>query len=356
MAMERTLTRGLLLATLALAGACGAAEEEGPDDPWAAAIPSADMLALESTGGEDATDLPDGTANEAAALARDVMEGLDRLRRDTHDALARLVAAVRPTEIRRGGTTCRVWEADDGSVRWQLVSCLVDARRDRYGWLLRGRPSGSTGEADYLPVFAGEGVALPAWNGARRGAGRAGYNFDHLAQLTGVDAGGQLGIGYRVAGDTRRLVLGLRDLHGPGATEAQTALFHFLHVAGTGGRFVFAAGGDFVTRDADDHLVAGQDGIEELGRVALAWRSTGEARTLATVCGGTVGEGACVWVSQCWTAAGDASHGAIGEEGPIWNEAACPDLALEMPPAEAPGEAEDEAGAPLVEEPAPDAP
>jgi hypothetical protein len=246
-----------------------------------------------------------------------------------------------------------VWEAPAEGVSWQLVSCLVDARRDRYGFVLRGRPVGSTDEAAWRVVFAGEGVRLPDFGGARRGAGRVGYNFDHLAELTGDDVGGQIGIGYRIAGRARQLVLGLRDVHGEGDSSATTALFRFNHVLGRGGRFAFLAGGDWLMRDENDALVEGQDGIDELARIAMAWNDEGAARTLAIVCGGSVGEGTCVYVAQCWTAAGEATHGAVQGDGPVWNETECPAVQVDPPEEEELGDAEDEAGAPIVDEPPP---
>lgn len=68
----------------------------------------------------------------------------------------------------------------------------------------------------------------------------------------------------------------------------------------------------------------------------------------------TVGDGACVWVAQCWTATGEVDHAAIDEAGPVWSEAACPALSLELPPEGEVGAAIDEAGAPIVQEPGPE--
>ncbi|WP_373046287.1 hypothetical protein [Vulgatibacter sp.] len=352
------LPHRLLLAALLLVGAAACGADASDDvlaaDPFTAAIPGEQMLALAAAEDGSVTQGLGADANDVASLGRATMRRLDDLRGDTHAAIRRLVAGATPTEITRGNLTCRVWEADATQLHWQLVSCRVDARRDRYGFVLRGRPLASTAEADDLPVFAGEGARLPDFDGARRGAGRVGYNFDHLATLTGVDAGGQLGLGYRVAGRARQLLLGLRDVHGPDATEATTALFRFGQVLGVGGRFVFLAGDDFLTRDAGDELVQGQDGIDELARVAMAWNAAGAARTLATACGGTVGEGSCVHVAQCWTAGGDATHAEVSVDAPVWNETACPALTVEeVPGDEAPGSENDESGAPVIEEPAP---
>lgn len=352
-------TRLLLTCILGIGtAACGA--EIGADvlaqDDYTAAIPSEQMLALTTEANASAEAQAGADANGVAAMGRDVMQGIDQLRADTHASLRALVASTTPTEITRGDATCKVWAQTGDGVNWQLVSCRVDARADRYAFVLRGRAESSTSESDFLPVFAGEGRRLPDFAGERRGAGRVGYNFDHLSVLTGVEAGGQLGLGYRAAGRVRQLVLGLRDVHGPDDEESTTALFRYDHRVGVGGRFAFVTGADFIARDTLNELVSGEDGVAELARVAMAWNEGGEARTLVTACGGTLGQGVCVRIAQCWSADGATTYGEVALNEPTWSEAACP--AVDFGDAAADDQvpaSEDEAGAPVVDEPAPSA-
>lgn len=345
-----------LLATTGLAAACGGADETESSDPWAAAIPTAQMLSLSADGSGDASQQALGAdANDLAAHARSVMARLDDLRNGTHQAIERLVTATVPTEVSRGATTCKVWETDAQNLHWQLISCLNDRRTDRYAFVLRGRPASSTADGDYLPVFAGAGRSLERYDGQRRGAGMVGYNFDNVATLTGADVSGRLGIGYRAAGRARQLVLGLDAVTGPQATEAVTGLYRFEQILGVGGRFVFATHDDFLTRDGNDELISGEDGVAELGRVAMAWNPAGAARTLAIACGGTVGEGTCVHVAQCWTASGENTHSDVSTgEAVTWNESACPGVEVGAPEGdEAPPASGGDAGAPQVGEPGP---
>ncbi|MBM4319897.1 MAG: hypothetical protein FJ125_08035 [Deltaproteobacteria bacterium] len=241
-----------------------------------------------------------------------------------------------------------------------MTICAVNRALKHFGFTLHGRPLASTEEGDYLLAIAGAGKVLPRHEGKRRGVGRIGYDFDNIHTLRGTGPTGKLGFGYRAAGRARQLNIGLRELVIDGADQAISALYRFTHVLGRGGRLAFTVNADFVKKEGEQ-LVKGQDGQAELGRAVLVWVRAGAARAVAAICGGTVGEGTCVRIRECWRANGELSFEELAAEDAAarWEETACPaERDLPLPVDEPPAEDElqvpadgGEAPGPAVEQP-----
>ncbi len=355
----------MLVLTLCALAACDKADEAS--DEFGAALPEPEMLELsfgdtQSLSGALGAD----AEGEAAALpggyrasAQAVMDHLNALVADTHAALEAFRAAVVPVEVTKGATTCRIWEGDHAAVHWSLTSCLKDKGAKKYGFVLKGRPVASTSDDDYLVVLAGEGKAMPAWSGKKRGIGHVGYNFDHLAALNGSAIGGRLGIAYRAVGLVRSLNIGLDEVAGPESEVARSGVYRFRSLGEKGGRFAYIDAGDYLTRTDGGALTAGQDGLIEWVRSAAAWRADGFARTVRAACEGTVGEHQCVRVAECWSAGEALSWQTLLDEDEeiTWSPTACKEvpLAIEGLPgdddSQAPKDKDAEAEAPLMPEP-----
>jgi len=342
-----------LLSTLTLP-ACGG-EDDGGDstsgaDPEAAefaeAVPTSDELALSMDDGDEAalTDEAalEGGPSQLRAFARQIFENVNALREQAHARVEELFEGALPVTVTKGSVECRRWEADGdaGRAHWRLTSCRRDAKNRHFAFELEGRPIDAGDEA-YVIVMAGEGKVMARFDGKRRGAGRVGFNFDHLAELTGQEGpAGKLGIGYRAVGRVRQLNVGLRDFARAGDDTPVTGLYRYKHIVEVGGRVSLLAHGDLVARDAEDRLTLGSDGLDELVRAAVAWNRGVGARAAAAVCGGTVGEGECVRVLQCWQRSGEVSMEAVGDGG-RFERTECPRAAAGLDDVEDAPEADD---------------
>jgi len=365
--METRSGTWVLVLVLAL-GIAGCDQGAGEDDLYLGGVPDAEMLSM---GFDESESLSAALESTSAALvgepsafharAEALMAGWNELVAETHAHLDRLKDAVTPVEVTQGAATCRRWEADGPKARWRFTSCVKERVRKRVAFVLEGRALDATGDAAWLPVLAGEGARLDPFEGVRRAHGHVGYQFDHLAELTGADVGGRLGVGFRIAGRARQIVAALDGLTGPESAEAASGVYRFQRVVGVGGRFTFVDHGDYLTRDAAGHLIAGDDGQAEAVRAAIAWKAGGHARTALAACGGTVGQGACARLVQCWDAANEVTHeGSFLESTAAleWEPATCPlpPFEVEIPSAgdeTPPPLDEPETGAPSVDEPDP---
>ena len=141
----------------------------------------------------------------------------------------------------------------------------------------------------------------------------------------------------------RKAILGLKEVKKDASSDAFTALYTFERVFGKGGRFTFLTHHDFMARSSTDQsLELGEDSVKEFGRAALAWNAQGKARTAFAACGGTVGQGECVQVRQCWDRAGDVTYGEIAAAGDAsWEPSSCGAVDFEVA---VPGEGEVEFG------------
>jgi hypothetical protein len=167
-----------------------------------------------------------------------------------------------------------------------------------------------------------------------------------------------MGIAYRGAGKARQLVIGLNKVQGPNMTEPVAGIYRFVHVLGLGGRFSFVGPGDFVAPDAEGKIRPGKDGTMEMGRAVLAWKKAVGARTVLEACGGSVGQGKCVRLVQCWKPDDSvAFEDVAGNGGIAWDKVQCPEMpfAIDEPPAETdgnvPGSGDPDTGAPVIEAP-----
>jgi hypothetical protein len=342
-----------LASLLLLIPACGG-DSEG--DAFVDAIPSRESLLLTIDDADDAQALSTDPST-FRARAQEVIDGINAAVSATHARIEELIDGVEPRERTIGERTCKVWETTRDEVDFRLRACEVDRQAKRYSFSLSGRATGT--EDAYLPLLGGRGVALPRYEGERRGAGQVAFNFDNLRELTGQGPQGRVGIGYRHAGRARQLRLGLVEFQREGDETPLSARWSFLRVRGLGGVLRHARVADFLLRDEGGALASGTDGVVELGRVALAWNAQGSARVVASACGGTVGEAQCVRVVHCYDASGVASYEDVSGEGaPIsWSQVECPAVPLEVvaPPAEGdmtpPSEREGETDAPAMEEP-----
>ena len=346
------LTLALCMALTILSG-CGETEEADDEaNEYVEAIPNMEMLGL-STEEMETTDQElrvreQPLVGDPAVIRehnQEVMAKLNNLLMATHKHIDRLTDNTTPTEVTVGNLTCKVWEGDGEKAHWRLGSCQKDKVAKRYAFVLRGRPLDSQEESAYLNVFAGEGVILPSFENRRRGHGWVGYNFNNIKQLTGENVEGTLGIGYHAVRRWRLMTLGLKDLKGPQETRAHSARYRFARIIGLGGHFSFVTYHDFLTRDTDDSMIPGQDGMEELGRVKVGWLSNGGGRTVWAACGGTVGDGNCVRIAQCWKAAGVVTFEGIDDGSPQidWVPTDCPEMPPEIVVDQAPPETDAEA-------------
>lgn len=380
----RSMVAGLGIITMAL-GAFGCdgggtdGETAGDYAEFETAVPGMQMLTLsfEDTGTTTgALTTEEGALGEPAAFkehAKAVMDKVNEVLKLTHDQAAATFADAEPVVTTKGAMECRTWEADGegGKAHWRLSSCLKDKGAKKFMFRIEGRPIDSDADADYLTVFAGEGKLLPqsaqpaadggssgtAKGGGLRGAGHIGYDLDNFATLTGKDVAGRMGIGYYGLGAARHLVLALDGVKGVASDAPRSGIYRYKRVIGKGGHFSYVGQADWVTTDADGAFVAGKDGTDELGRAAIAWKSTGEARTALLACGGTLGDGQCLHLVQCWSKTGEVVwDGTADAKGkPQFDKKACPVVPfdVDVPPAgdlEVPA-SDPDSGAPLVDDP-----
>ena len=368
----KTTTRTIFVAILStLLGAsviaCVPADDgsttDTSSDTYASSLPTSEMLSLSSddasgtvSQGLSTSEQALGDPSEIRKVAQDLREGLNELRAETHERISFIVDNGTSQEVTLNNLECKQWELDGPNNHWKLSACKLDRRAERFGWALSGKPLGAEDDA-YLVVFAGKGVKLDAHEGRRRGAGQVGYNFDNVAALTGREVSGKLGIGYRAAGPARGMNIGMKDLVGPGMDTPHNALFQFRHVRGEGGMFRFATGADVATTDANGEIERGQDGTREFVRAGVAWNGEGRARTAAAVCGGTLGEGNCVYRHQCWEKDGSVGFDEETNQpvAPEWEASSCAPVPEDIDaPSEdgvEPAAADGKNGAPAVEEP-----
>ncbi|MBH25132.1 MAG: hypothetical protein CMH57_11885, partial [Myxococcales bacterium] len=245
----KTSTHALVFATALMtltAALTGCADSEdsttpvgdvgGESDEFVEALPNDEMLSMSMSSDEVITS-EQGLSTVEQGLqpaglrqhTEDLLRGINGLRQSTQEAIELLTSSVEPVTLTQANTTCKRWEADGERASWQLTSCLKNRQAKHYGYILRGRALDSTSDDDYVAVFAGEGFVLPRHEGRRRGRGVALYDFNNLAALTGASAQGQLGIGYRAAGQMRQLNIGLKEVAGANAEQPLSAAYRFTH-------------------------------------------------------------------------------------------------------------------------------
>ena len=304
---ETTITNVMMWALIGGAvalGACGGAEGEQDEDAqeFADAVPSAAMVDLSE--GDDATASSALTARQGLggpegrfkAHVEQVRGDLNGLVARTHDVIERIKDEGEVTSATVDGKECRAWDWDGPRAAYRLLVCresgqVEGIRGQAFGWLIAGRPLGSTDDDAFKAVAAGVGARAEGAGGARGGIGRVGYDFDNLSSLNGEEYRGKIGIGYFSGKKGRKAILGLKEVKKDASSDAFTALYTFERVFGKGGRFTFLTHHDFMARSSTDQsLELGEDSVKEFGRAALAWNAQGKARTAFAACGGTVGD------------------------------------------------------------------
>ena len=158
----------------------------------------------------------------------------------------------------------------------------------------------------------------------------------------------------------------MKNFQAVGADQDFSAVYRYNHVVGKGGLLKFAFKADVVSLDGGE-LSEEKDGEDELGRVSLAYARSGKARVAGILCGGSLGEGECVRLRECFESDSQVTFGALflnPDERPDFDATACPGEAeLPIVEDEAPSEGELEASdadngdipGPAVEEPAAEA-
>ena len=347
-----------LLACSLWAAGCGGDAATGDD--FVDAIPSEAMLELAVDEESTATALTTPDPSRLQERAREIASRSNTAMKEAHARLRQALAGVEPTELQVGGLTCKQWQLEREGVELRVRSCQLERLARRFMFSLQARTAGSTDEGAWRVLAAGRGRVLDAVDGERRGGGVVGFDFDNAYALFGHGPQGKVSYGYRAAGELRQLHLGLQQFQAEGAEEATTARHHFMHLRGRGGVLRFGRVDDFVARGSNDELTAGTDGVDEVGRIALAWARERAARIVASVCGGTVGEGQCVRMKQCFRNGQVTMEqtGIDSAQGPEWQATACPDMPIpvELPPAEgdleAPDDVDGEIPGPDLDEPA----
>jgi hypothetical protein len=312
------IAAALLAASLV---ACGEGASDGSGDgvdtasagDYLEAVPDGDQLDLtldEDGTAEQALSEPAPTPPAAEepepgparirALAHDVFQRINDRIHDTRDRIREAMAGVEPETLTVGGFQCKRWEKDGERAHWRFTSCRRDAKNRVFAFKLEGRPLDGTDD-DLLTVFAGEGRIIARFDDKKRGSGRVGYDLDNLNELTGEGPTGKIGIGYRAVGKVRQLEVGLHELKQGADDVGISARYSYRQEIGKGGHVKLKANADLVTRDDDGNLVLGQDGTAEKARVALSWKHDKGARAAVALCDGTVGEGECVHLKQCWS-------------------------------------------------------
>ena len=294
MAIHAKTTRLLAITFAASLAACADPGEVATGDDYLEPVPSTSQLALTmDDAAEDEAEARDGS--KVLEVTAKVLEEVNAAVAATQDRLHALAAEVEPETATIGGAECKRWTKAGEAVEWRLTSCKQDRFARKVAFKLEGRTDG-----EFLVVAAGHGTRLPRFDGLKRGHGRIGYNLDNRYALVGEGATGKVGIGFRATGALRVLNVGLRDFARPGE-DAVTAAYSYRHLLGTGGQVTLRAHADLVTTDADGAIVRGTDDLVETGRLVVAWKRGEGAKATITVCGGTVGEGECVQLSQRWS-------------------------------------------------------
>lgn len=316
------------------------------------AVPTAEMLSV-SNGSEGLRlqaltpeqEEEDGPASELRDHIANVRSGVQDVVERTHASIDKVMAEGTVVATVNDERQCRVWDYEGQRASWRLLVCreqqeLENVDGKAFGWVAFARPLGSMDNQEFDPVAAGVGAKLMREDGKRGGAGRVYYNLDNYAKHTGEDVSGKLGIGYRAAGKARQMVLGLKDFKPRNATDTRDSLYRYTHLIGRGGRFVFLTHHDLLTRDADGGLTIGKDMDKEYGRAVAAWNTNGKARVTMTACGGTVGQGSCAHLRQCFETDGPVTFEQVTAEESMldWEATSCG--ATPLPADAAPAEAE----------------
>lgn len=337
-----------ILGAVALVGCgeTGSSSQElatGENAEFVAAIPSAEMMALEMQEGSASQQqglavAQQGLADPSGNLrmhTQEVMQTVNQLIQTTHARMDRMAEEVEPQTIELNNRTCKQWVDDGARATWRMTACRVEREATRFTVLVEGRPLESTDNADFVPAILGESWRLERHEGQRRSRGRMAYNLDNIAQLRGANFGGKLAIGYHAAGPARQLNLGMRDVTAEAFAQPLNARYAFKHALGRGGSFRYLTYRDLLTEDGSGELTFGQDGTSELGRAAVAWSTQGAARTAFAICGGTVGQ-RCIRMHQCWEADGEVTFEEVIDGDPNWEPASCREVFEDItrPPAE----------------------
>ncbi len=309
--------------------ACGSSDSTDSTE-FDAAVPTADALEVSLDDEGEQTDgySPTSFQEQAREVAANINAALDRLQ--TH--IDSIKATGEPVAVSSGNRSCVRYEQDRERYHARLTICEADLRAQRYAFELQGRALDGSDE-DLVLLAAGNGRVLERRNGVISRAGQVGYNFDNARALFDTEGPtGRIAIGYRHTGDTRRLRIAVDEFQPSVDSPVRSAFHNYLWSQGRGGRFTYTRRSDFLAPDGEGGFEAGQDGIEEAGRISFAWARANRARAAATVCGGTLGE-ACYRVARCYAAEGArVSWEEIRENmstGVSWNEVNCPAVDFE---------------------------
>lgn len=337
-------TLALLLSGLMVA--CGGGDGNDADVDFEEGLPSSEMLSLDTTAGGSGGGEADGeyatlegalegqpscVANHMHTVAERVQTARQRVRTLMDKALS--TGATK--DFNQGPLTCKGWEFTEAGVDWQLRSCVLNRDTKRFAFALGGRAEG-TSDA-YTPVMGGTNRVLKRnASGKKRGEGIAGFNFDALNTLTGEGPVGKMAIGFRAAGRYRQAIVGVKDFQPVGAQQAYSAVYRYGRAIGTGGFFKFKFNADIFSTDGSGGVVGAcngsPDGMDERGRIGIAWTADGKARMAGVICDGTVAAnhpngGTCVSFNQCWQANGDVSFEMLDADStikPDFDATACP--------------------------------
>lgn len=341
----------------------GATPEVTESSDYLDSVPSGDELTLELTDADGQAltasefALEDGARARVRDITLAVFERVNTIVHESYDRVRLAVEDVEPETLEIEGFNCKRWLKTIEGVDWRLRACRRDKALRLYGFLLEGRPEGGA-DADFVPVFAGEGVVRPRFDGKKRGAGRVGYNLDNFNALTGNGPTGKIGVGYRAVGRVRQLNVGLKGFTRDGE-EPINALYRYRQLIGVGGKVTLTARADLIAEDENGDLIQGEDGLVERNRVSLGWLRDKGGRAAVVHCDGTLGEGQCIRRSQCWRKEGELTQDETGEvtDAPSFTPAHCPMADVDPVPGEdeLPADGGEEfLGAPDVGEPAAD--
>lgn len=294
----------IVLMVFVAIGFWGCDEDSNGNTAYLEALPSAEMLTLSMESGiETRVDTEKSPMREHTDK---LMADLNKLLTDTHTSLDSVKNLGQHDSFTSGGNSCHRWTLKGWVIFWKLEVC--EESSERYAFNLKGRPVASTDDADYKEVTTGFGTRLPDFESARCGVGFIYYNFDNFGVLTKTQIFGTMGIGYRVAGKVRQLNIGMKNLKAGLMLQSYSALYHYMHKVGKGGIFKYLGEFDLLTTIAG-LPVFGLDGKKEIARRVVAWSTKGHARTLTSICGGTIDDiigypHKCVVAAHCWKADG----------------------------------------------------
>jgi hypothetical protein len=292
--------------------ACNTEEQIDTQDEYLESVPDMMMLNLSQDGQSSKLD---GTQSTIREDQLNFFDGVNKLLSDTDDLVKNITSNVQPTDFTNNqGKKCRAWVFNGEKNNFALTVCNTRPLLKQYTYALFVRDLASTDDADYRILFAGFGTPQTRYlNTQKRGYGYIGYNFNNYKEFVGLNVEGYIGIAYRAVGIVRQVHIGLKDFKSSEQTQAYTALYRYKHVVGMGGVLKYLTEYDFLSKDENQNIILGEDGLKEAARRVSVWSTNGQARVATLVCNGTLGQDQCLFHAHCWGTDGNITYDDVAD-------------------------------------------